>query len=84
MLLVFLAARGAVSGAGLLAAARVFFLAAPMGFLFSRTEPDGRPADVLLHRTLLAGRAAVLRREERRPWIGDGLALRRVRRGGAS
>jgi 4-amino-4-deoxy-L-arabinose transferase-like glycosyltransferase len=65
MLLVFLAAGGASSGT----AAAVFFLAAPMGFLFSRTNLTDGLLTFWLTATLLAGRAAVLRREEKRPWV---------------
>jgi 4-amino-4-deoxy-L-arabinose transferase-like glycosyltransferase len=64
MLLVVFAARG--SGGGL--SAGVLFLAAPMGFLFSRTNLTDGLLTFLFAATLLAGRAAVLRREERRPW----------------
>ncbi len=62
--LVFLAARGA----GLGGAAAVLFLAAPMGFLFSRTNLTDGLLTFFLTATLLAGRAAVLRRETQRPW----------------
>ena len=62
--LVFLAARGA----GLGGAAAVFLLVAPMGFLFSRTNLTDGLLTFLLTAALLAGRAAVLRRETQRPW----------------
>src|SRR5262245_50108885 len=65
--LVIVAANGA--GAGGLAAA-VFFLAAPMGFLFSRTNLTDGLLTFFFTATLLAGRAAILRRESGRPWIG--------------
>ena len=70
MLLVFLAARGIGAG-GLLSsgAAAVFFLAAPMGFLFSRTNLTDGLLTFFFTATMLAGRAAVLRRETGRPWI---------------
>jgi len=64
LVLVFLAARGA----GLGGAAAVFFLAAPMGFLFSRTNLTDGLLTFFLTATLLAGRAAVRRRERERPW----------------
>jgi len=67
VLLVFVAARGIAAG-GL--AAAVLFLAAPMGFLFSRTNLTDGLLTFFFTATLLSGRAAVLRREERRPWIG--------------
>jgi 4-amino-4-deoxy-L-arabinose transferase-like glycosyltransferase len=65
--LVLLAMRGAVSGAGLPAA--IFFLAAPMGFLFSRTVLTDGLLTFFFTAAMLSGRAAVLRREEKRPWI---------------
>ena len=65
--LVVVAANGI--GAGGLAAA-VFFLAAPMGFLFSRTNLTDGLLTFFFTATLLAGRASVLRREAGRPWIG--------------
>ena len=81
MLLVFLAARGIGASLGGLSAA-VLFLAAPMGFLFSRTNLTDGLLTFFFAATLLSGRAAVLRREAERPWIGDVRALRRdVRRG---
>jgi 4-amino-4-deoxy-L-arabinose transferase-like glycosyltransferase len=67
VLLVFLAARGI--GAGGLSAA-VLFLAAPMGFLFSRTNLTDGLLTFFFAATLLSGRAAVLRRAQGRPWIG--------------
>ncbi len=71
VMLVFLAMRGAVSGAGLpsAAAAAIFFLAAPMGFLFSRTVLTDGLLTFFFTAAMLSGRAAVLRREEKRPWI---------------
>ncbi len=65
MLLIFLAARR--PGLGALAA--VLFLAAPMGFLFSRTNLTDGLLTFFLTATLLSGRAAVLRREANRPWL---------------
>ncbi len=64
-LLVLIAARG-----GLGPSAGVLFLAAPMGFLFSRTNLTDGLLTFFFTATLLSGRAAVLRREARRPWIG--------------
>jgi 4-amino-4-deoxy-L-arabinose transferase-like glycosyltransferase len=64
MLLVLLAARRS----GRDAAAAVLFLAAPMGFLFSRTNLTDGPLTFFFTATLLSGRAAVLRREEGRAW----------------
>ncbi|MFY9550389.1 MAG: phospholipid carrier-dependent glycosyltransferase, partial [Thermoanaerobaculia bacterium] len=55
-------------GGGL--SAGVFFLAAPMGFLFSRTNLTDGLLTFFFTATLLAGRAAVLRREAGRPWLG--------------
>ncbi len=66
-LLVLLAARSI--GAGGLSAA-ILFLAAPMGFLFSRTNLTDGLLTFFFAATLLSGRAAVLRREANRPWIG--------------
>jgi 4-amino-4-deoxy-L-arabinose transferase-like glycosyltransferase len=65
LVLVFLAA----GGAGLGAEAGVLFLAAPMGFLFSRTNLTDGLLTFFLTAALLAGRSAVLRREAGRPWI---------------
>jgi len=67
LLLILVAARGI--GAGALSAA-VLFLAAPIGFLFSRTNLTDGLLTFFFTATLLAGRAAVLRREEKRPWLG--------------
>ena len=67
VLLVLLAARGI--GAGGLAAA-LLFLAAPMGFLFSRTNLTDGLLTFFFTATMLAGRAAILRREAKRPWVG--------------
>jgi 4-amino-4-deoxy-L-arabinose transferase-like glycosyltransferase len=67
--LVIVAANGVGAGSGGLAAA-VFFLAAPMGFLFSRTNLTDGLLTFFFTATLLAGRAAILRRETGRPWIG--------------
>ena len=67
LLLILVAARGI--GAGGLSAA-VLFLAAPIGFLFSRTNLTDGLLTFFFTATLLAGRAAVLRREEKRPWLG--------------
>ena len=64
LVLVFFAAQGA----GLGGAAAVFFLAAPMGFLFSRTNLTDGLLTFFLTAALLVGRAAVLRREARQPW----------------
>ena len=66
-LLVFFAARGI--GVGGLSAA-VLFLAAPIGFLFSRTNLTDGLLTFFFTATLLSGRAAVLRRESGRPWTG--------------
>ena len=78
--LVFLAARGA----GLGGAAAVFLLAAPMGFLFSRTNLTDGLLTFFLTAALLAGRAAVLRREIRAALAGHGRDLRRLRGGSVS
>ena len=51
------------------ARAAVLFLAAPIGFLFSRTNLTDGLLTFFFTATLLAGRAAVLRREEKRPWL---------------
>ena len=67
LLLVLSAARGI--GAGGLPAA-VLFLAAPMGFLFSRTNLTDGLLTFFFTAMLLAGRSAVRRREEKRPWLG--------------
>ncbi len=64
LVLVFLAARGR----GLGGAAAVLFLAAPMGFLFSRTNLTDGLLTFFLTAALLAGRGAVRRREIERPW----------------
>jgi len=66
LLLVLSAARGI--GAGGLPAA-VLFLAAPMGFLFSRTNLTDGLLTFFFTAMLLAGRSAVRRREEKRPWL---------------
>ena len=74
-LLILFAARGigaasaSASASGGLAAS-VFFLAAPIGFLFSRTNLTDGLLTFFFTATLLSGRAAVLRREQKRPWIG--------------
>ena len=67
MLLVVLAARRRGGGAGL--ASGVLFLAAPMGFLFSRTNLTDGLLTFFFTATLLAGREAVLRREQGRAWM---------------
>jgi 4-amino-4-deoxy-L-arabinose transferase-like glycosyltransferase len=67
MLLVVLAARRKGGRGGL--AAGVFFLAAPMGFLFSRTNLTDGLLTLFFTATLLAGREAVLRREGGRAWM---------------
>lgn len=67
MLLVVLAARRGGHDAGI--SAGVLFLAAPMGFLFSRTNLTDGLLTFFFTATLLAGRAAVLRREEGRAWV---------------
>ena len=67
MLLVVLAARRGGGGAGL--AAGVLFLAAPMGFLFSRTNLTDGLLTFFFTATVLAGREAVLRREKGRAWM---------------
>jgi 4-amino-4-deoxy-L-arabinose transferase-like glycosyltransferase len=64
-LLVLAAARGAGLAAG---PAAVFFLAAPMGFLFSRTNLTDGLLTFFLTATLLAARGTVLRREAGRRW----------------
>ena len=66
-LLVLFAARGIGSG-GL--AAAVLFLAAPIGFLFSRTNLTDGLLTFFFTASMLSGRAAVLRRESGRPWMG--------------
>jgi 4-amino-4-deoxy-L-arabinose transferase-like glycosyltransferase len=71
LLVLFAASRsgiGAAAGTGSLAAA-VFFLAAPIGFLFSRTNLTDGLLTFFFTATLLSGRAAVLRRESGRPWM---------------
>jgi 4-amino-4-deoxy-L-arabinose transferase-like glycosyltransferase len=65
-LLVLFAARGI--GVGGFSAA-VFFLAAPIGFLFSRTNLTDGLLTFFFTASLLTGRAAVLRRESGRRWI---------------
>jgi 4-amino-4-deoxy-L-arabinose transferase-like glycosyltransferase len=65
VLLIILAARRR-GGGGL--PAGIFFLAAPMGFLFSRANLTDGLLTFGFTATLLAGRAAVLRREAGRPW----------------
>ena len=42
----------------------------PMGFLFSRTNLTDGLLTFFFTAMLLAGRSAVLRREEKRPWLG--------------
>jgi 4-amino-4-deoxy-L-arabinose transferase-like glycosyltransferase len=64
-LLVLLAARGSGLAGG---PAALLFLAAPIGFLFSRTNLTDGPLTFLLTATLLAARSAVLRREAGRRW----------------
>jgi 4-amino-4-deoxy-L-arabinose transferase-like glycosyltransferase len=66
LLVIFAAARGRGLRVGLSAGA--FFLAAPMGFLFSRTNLTDGLLTFFLTATLLAGRAAILRREAGTPW----------------
>lgn len=66
MLLVVLAARRGGRGTGL--SAGVLFFAAPMGFLFSRTNLTDGLLTFFFAATLLAGRAAVLRLEQGRAW----------------
>jgi 4-amino-4-deoxy-L-arabinose transferase-like glycosyltransferase len=66
-LLVFAAARGAGLAAG---SAAALFLAAPMGFLFSRTNLTDGLLTFFFTATLLAARRTVLNREEGRRWIG--------------
>ena len=66
-LLVLAAARGAGLAGGPAAA---LFLAAPMGFLFSRTNLTDGLLTFFLTATLLAARRTVLRREEGRSWVG--------------
>ncbi len=68
-LLVLFAARGIGASTGGLSAA-VFFLAAPIGFLFSRTNLTDGLLTFFFAATLLSGRDAVLRRESGRRWIG--------------
>jgi 4-amino-4-deoxy-L-arabinose transferase-like glycosyltransferase len=65
-LLVLAAARGIGLAGG---PAAVLFLAAPMGFLFSRTNLTDGLLTFFFAATLLAARAAVLRREAGRRWI---------------
>jgi 4-amino-4-deoxy-L-arabinose transferase-like glycosyltransferase len=65
--LVILAARRR-GGGGL--PAGIFFLAAPMGFLFSRANLTDGLLTFFFAATLLAARAAVLRREAGGRWIG--------------
>ena len=67
VLLIVLAARRGGARAG--PAAGVLFLAAPMGFLFSRTNLTDGLLTFFFTATLLAGRAAILRRQEGRPWM---------------
>jgi 4-amino-4-deoxy-L-arabinose transferase-like glycosyltransferase len=70
VLLVLLAAREIGVGGHLHAvAAAVFFLAAPIGFLFSRTNLTDGLLTFLFTAAMLAGRRAVLRREAGRPWL---------------
>jgi len=64
-LLVLLAARGAGLAGG---SAAALFLAAPMGFLFSRTNLTDGLLTFFFTATLLAARATVLRRESGRRW----------------
>ena len=66
-LLLILAARRGGRGSGV--AAGVLFLAAPMGFLFSRTNLTDGLLTFFFTATLLAGRAAILRRDEGRAWM---------------
>jgi len=63
--LVLLAARAAGLGGG---AAAILFLAAPMGFLFSRTNLTDGLLTFFFTATLLAARETVLRREAGRRW----------------
>jgi 4-amino-4-deoxy-L-arabinose transferase-like glycosyltransferase len=50
--------------------AGIFFLAAPMGFLFSRANLTDGLLTLCFTATLLAARAALLRRESGRAWLG--------------
>ncbi len=66
MLLVVVAASRGGRGTGL--SAGVLFFAAPMGFLFSRTNLTDGLLTFFFAATLLAGRSAVLRLEQGRAW----------------
>ncbi len=66
LILVVLAASRRGRAAGL--SAGILLLASPIGFLMARTNLTDGPLTFFLTATLLAGRAAVLRREQSRPW----------------
>ncbi len=66
VLLIILAARRRPGGG---VPAAIFFLAAPMGFLFSRANLTDGLLTFCFTATLLAARAAVLRRESGRAWL---------------